>query len=85
VNASTSPIAVPSLAILEGFAEMLIEIISEAEQAGQSTGMFKLTAKLTALIIQHRGVEDAARFVAKISGLDVVDGPSTLIPAGGAR
>lgn len=78
MNASTFPIAVPPLAVLGAFAEMLVEMIAEAEQAGESTGMFKLIARLTAIIIDKRGVEDAARFAATISGLHVVDDPQAV-------
>lgn len=85
MNAPTSPIAASPVAVLGAFAEMLIDMIAEAEQAGQSTGMFRLIAKLTALIVDRRGVEDAARFALKVGGLDVVDDPSALTSVGGPR
>lgn len=79
-TAPPSPVSVPPIVLLGVFATLLADMAAEAEQAGQSTGLFKLTATLMASTIEKRGLEDAARFAARISGLDIVDGPRAVTP-----
>lgn len=78
MNAPTSPIAVTPIVLLAAFATILADMVAEAEQAGQSAGMFRLIAKVLAVIIDKRGVEDAARFAARISGVDIVEDPQAV-------
>lgn len=76
----TSPIAASPLLILAAFAGLLVDLIAEAEAKGfpLDANKFKFIAKYTAMVIDTRGVEDAARFAARIGGLDIVDAPQAV-------
>ncbi|MEY9909749.1 hypothetical protein ABIA35_005992 [Catenulispora sp. MAP12-49] len=80
VNSPPSPIAVSPLIVLGAFAALLADLVAEAEaqECRLDANKFKFIAKFTAMTIDTRGVEDAARFAARIGGLDVVDDPQAV-------
>jgi hypothetical protein len=81
-TATTSPLAVSPLVILAAFAGLLVDLIAEAEAEASplDAGKYRFLAKYTSMVIDTRGVEDAARFAARVGGLDIVDAPQAVTP-----
>lgn len=73
-NAQTAPgpIAVTPAFLLAAAASLMAD---ECAEGAPDTNLWRLVSTLVAVIIEKRGIEDAARFIARVFGLAVVGGP----------